>query len=465
MRDGLTRRRFVRAGLGVSAAVASAGVWDRLAVAGPPLIRRDVGGLTANHSLIVSYRKAVAAMKALPSTDPRCWSYQAAIHGTMATPVQTAWNSCAHGTYFFWSWHRMYVYWFERIVRKMSGDCTWTLPFWDWTSPAERQLPSMFRDPSSELYVSNRSAAINSGAGSLLASTVDTSALSILDFTSASNALQGTPHGAVHVAVGGWMSSVPTAAQDPIFYLHHCNMDRLWNLWLAQGGGRTDPLSDATWKTTSFTFFDENGATVHMTGCDVLRASEEADYAYEGEPPEVKEYCLVTFKPPRFVFTRRVLLKLPIPPVALGSEPVKTELDLAKVLPRMREAVKTANQRLLLELDDVAADRQPGIIWEVYLGDSPASDDAGEKNPRYIGNVVLFGGGIRAEGHHGSEPARFSFPITRATLDTVDVKQTRVALTFVPRGLLVNGKPSRPKAEAEVRIGSVSLTLESAKSR
>ena len=87
------------------------------------------------------------------------------------------------------------------------------------------------------------------------------------------------------------MGSVPTAAQDPIFYLHHSNIDRLWNLWLAQGGGRTDPLTDATWRTQRFTFFNEKGKQVQMTGCDILRAAQQLHYVYEGEPAQVLEQC------------------------------------------------------------------------------------------------------------------------------------------------------------------------------
>src|SRR4029079_15889074 len=43
-----------------------------------------------------------------------------------------------------------------------------------------------------------------------------------------------TPHGAVHVRTGGEMRSIGTSARDPIFWLHHANVDRLWNRWLAQ---------------------------------------------------------------------------------------------------------------------------------------------------------------------------------------------------------------------------------------
>ncbi|KAL1639607.1 hypothetical protein SLS58_007807 [Diplodia intermedia] len=42
-------------------------------------------------------------------------------------------------------------------------------------------------------------------------------------------------HGSYHVNVGGagHMSRVPVAAFDPVFWLHHCNIDRLLTIWLA----------------------------------------------------------------------------------------------------------------------------------------------------------------------------------------------------------------------------------------
>lgn len=35
-------------------------------------------------------------------------------------------------------------------------------------------------------------------------------------------------HGMVHGFVGGLMGSIPSAANDPIFYMHHCFMDYVW---------------------------------------------------------------------------------------------------------------------------------------------------------------------------------------------------------------------------------------------
>ena len=123
------------------------------------------------------------------------------------------------------------------------------LPYWNWAPGTERQLPAPFRDTASELDTVNRDPLMNSGAASLPPGAVDlTSTFASTNFLTANSIVQG-PHGNVHVLVGGWMGSVATAAQDPIFYLHHSNVDRLWNLWLAQGGGRTDPLLDAAWKS------------------------------------------------------------------------------------------------------------------------------------------------------------------------------------------------------------------------
>ena len=41
-------------------------------------------------------------------------------------------------------------------------------------------------------------------------------------------------HNRVHIYIGGTMLSVPMASNDPIFFLHHCNIDRLYEEWLDQ---------------------------------------------------------------------------------------------------------------------------------------------------------------------------------------------------------------------------------------
>jgi tyrosinase len=46
--------------------------------------------------------------------------------------------------------------------------------------------------------------------------------------------MEGDPHGSAHVSFGGSISSIPTAARDPLFFLLHANVDRLWAKWQRQ---------------------------------------------------------------------------------------------------------------------------------------------------------------------------------------------------------------------------------------
>ncbi|KAL3895826.1 MAG: hypothetical protein SGCHY_004465 [Lobulomycetales sp.] len=51
------------------------------------------------------------------------------------------------------------------------------------------------------------------------------------DFAAFSQGIEGQMHSRVHLFVGGEMHNIPGAAGDPLFYMHHANVDRLWALW------------------------------------------------------------------------------------------------------------------------------------------------------------------------------------------------------------------------------------------
>lgn len=59
-------------------------------------------------------------------------------------------------------------------------------------------------------------------------------------------------HFAGHSGVGGDMSDVFTSTQDPAFYFHHAQLDRLWTQWqLADPQSRTYQVSDTITYTNS----------------------------------------------------------------------------------------------------------------------------------------------------------------------------------------------------------------------
>jgi hypothetical protein len=71
------------------------------------------------------------------------------------TPRRKRAGICA--SFFFLSWHRMYIYFFERILRAASGDPNLALPYWNYSDPAQRALPVPFREPARPTRCSCRS--------------------------------------------------------------------------------------------------------------------------------------------------------------------------------------------------------------------------------------------------------------------------------------------------------------------
>jgi tyrosinase len=461
MKSQLNRRSVLKAG---TAALASAmaqpftGIPALAAYAVGPTVRRNAFTMANDDPILVGYRKAINAMKALPTEDPCSWTYQAAIHGTDLTPVLTAWNSCHTNAKFFWSWHRMYLYWFERIVRKHSGMYDWALPYWDWANPAQRQLPPAFRVVGSALHDPSRISAMNDGTGMIDTSlgTAVTNAYTNLDFYLAQSGING-PHGSIHGAVSGNMCCVDSAAQDPIFWLHHSNVDRQWNLWLAQGGGRTNPLADGAWKYTSFTFFDECCREVHMTGCQVLRAAKQLSYIYEEEPPQVEQYCPRLWNPAILDLVAIARFRKPF---WLTRRPTTFPLygqggDDKALGSRLAELARTPGESAVLQLKGVEAKMAPGASWQVYVGPPGMTPDA--RSPHFVGVLGMFAGGLpRSEHYH---PGEFVYPIDKAVSASGDPAKLQVL--FVPiSGVEVQGRPLPAEVRADVAIAEVNILID-----
>jgi tyrosinase len=415
--------------------------------------------MAANDPILRGYRRAITAMRALADENPCSWFYQAAIHGTTDPRNLTAWNTCHLDSSFFWAWHRMYLYWFERIVRKYGKMYDWAIPYWDWTNPSERAMPAPFRAVGDTLYDASRNATINAGAE--LSTSLGTSvanAMTLLDYFNAQSGVNG-PHGSVHGAVGGNMCCVPSAAQDPIFYVHHSEVDRQWNLWLAQGGGRSSPVGDATWRNTTYTFFDECCNEVSMKGCDVLRAALQLDYSYEGEPAQVNQYCprvwvidpdliltpvLVRWRGPWQIRAEAVRFKL---------DPDRAEMDEAKGL-GLDEVVRSRRYSATLNLTGVEAEVEPGVTYEVYLG--PPGLEPDPRSRYFVGAFAMFSGGIKTRKHHAS-PVDFVFAADKALSTVRDLQEVEVVL--VPTNGLDRELAEKypPEPRAPLSIGAISI--------
>jgi len=122
----------------------------------------------------------------------------------------------------FLSWHRWYLLEFERRLQEADPDVA--VPYWDWI--ADPKIPTAI----------NRSAQLRRWKvqrqwdPSFLPERSDLNgALRRDKFAPFQLRLEGE-HGGVHIAVGGQMGTERSPA-DPIFWLHHANVDRLWARW------------------------------------------------------------------------------------------------------------------------------------------------------------------------------------------------------------------------------------------
>jgi tyrosinase len=390
----------------------------------------------------------------------------------------------------------MYVYYFERILRaavqQAVGDPNYefTLPFWDYGDAAYHDLPEPFRVPaasSNSLYIPQRASNCNNGQECVSASTgSSTQAMSLLpfcncpqgqsctgctanllpdeafgsQFTSAPvhlasyfGELESQPHNVVHDAVGGdsgWMAYVECAARDPIFWIHHANIDRLWQVWLNQGD-RQNPLGADNWKQQVFTFFDENQHPVTMTGCQVLNMATQLDYQYAGLPVQNVQLCSEAVAEAAPVARApapteaKVLTATTPSEMKLSNAPLSVNLPLpAGGSERMLNLVSKPVPGTLRVVIEGLKRVHPGAFYQVFLN-QPEGQAPDPASPHFLGNIALFG----SDHHGGGGEVTRTFDISAAVRALRDKGQWtgQLRLTFV-RG---NPPPEKLTADQQSR--------------
>lgn len=227
---------------------------------------------------------------------------------------------------------RWYIYFHERILASLLNDTSFALPFWNWDSTVESterpaQIPEYFytqpalvdpfRNPkhrtpavpdlSTDLTGSspmdNKNATMEElieSNNNLMYQTVVSGATlpplfmgqplrgGVEKVSKGASAFEVGPHGAIHGWVGDPeqpngedMVHLYSAARDPIFYSHHANCDRLWNVWKTlPGGKRTGFEDDPDWMESQLLFYDENADLVRVKIKDSLD-NVKLRYTYE----------------------------------------------------------------------------------------------------------------------------------------------------------------------------------------
>jgi tyrosinase len=166
----------------------------------------------------------------------------------------------AHGAAGFLSWHRAYLLDLERELQKI--DATVALPYWRFDQPAPNVFTVDFLGQSNPSMLApvtfsaanllrfwvtdgqpgirrrpffdgqTESALVSDDATTLLLGGLRPNAFFDLGPNgTAFRGMEGNPHGRAHTSFEGPISDTTTAPRDPLFFLLHCNVDRIWARW------------------------------------------------------------------------------------------------------------------------------------------------------------------------------------------------------------------------------------------
>lgn len=449
------------------------------------------------------------------------------------------WNQCQHQSWYFPPWHRGYLLALEAQLRadivSLGGPADWALPYWNYfggQDGSQYQMPPAFAaktlpdGTSNPLFVAMRYGPDKDGniyiptAAGIAAHPNNpnftrgpvTQVCMANDLYTGSDAvtklpgfggpetsfnhgdgtsgnLEGNPHNVVHVYVGGpttAFSPVPglmtdpgLAGLDPIFYLHHSNIDRMWAAWNAAGNANSDA---AAWcdgpSPRGFIMPMPGGKSWQYTPADV-DSLDELDYTYQeltsqaapvvteianrlkllGAPTAAQEVQAVGA--PKALPKKSELLGANAAPLRLQGRGVSTAVQIdsgvkKKVVNSLLGAsLEALPDRVYLKLENIRG-TAGGAVFEVFV-ELPDTPPPGGVSSFHAGSVGLFG--LRrasvADGQHAGSGLTFILDITR------NVDQLHLARRLEAGTLRVSLVPAQPLPEnADITVGRVSVFRE-----
>ncbi|MHC2282125.1 tyrosinase [Bradyrhizobium diazoefficiens] len=497
-----SRRSVLLQGAVVGAGIVASGIPGMKALAaGQPPERRTLEGLAWNDPIVATYRDAVALLKQKSASDKTGWAGLASIHGLNPG----AYKFCPHRNWYFLPWHRAYILTYERIIRQLTHNDDFALPYWDWTTnptmpeffleqttpdgkpnslyvddqdfqqtwkrtwPASDPMPSRFVGPSvlqdilhSPDYESFGTSRPR-GQDSLDQSWVRNG-------TGLQGKLESLPHNMVHNSIGGWMPSA-MSPRDPIFFMHHCNLDRIWAVWNSMGNSNSD---DRLWKDMQFTdnFVNPDGSSFSPKVSEVTDP-EKLGYTY-GLPPspaatasspnlialqgklvslrtpgipnalDVKTYTAApagqNFGTTTTPLTIQITVDAGLIAAVSKRRPISSGIDFLNFAAAREQ--RATGTRALAFVRDVAVTEPQNTEFRVFLDRPDVTAQTPVTDPGYVGSFGVFVHGEHA-GHGGGDVnPSFALDLTGA-MQRVNANgqppSGKIGLQFIPVPILPNG--------------------------
>ena len=433
-----------------------------------------------------SFLNAIAAMRQNTNPNDR---------GSLHYWVKVHQTYCPHDVPYFISWHRGYLYHFEQQLRISSGDPTLNLPYWDYYSYPT--VPSEFTNPApgNPLYLQR------AGANVYNALTLSPFAPEVYNFqrgttNSFEARIESAPHNPIHNLIGGIMATMQSPF-DPIFYLHHGNIDRLTHAWAMPDGKGIPDTANPYSATNSSPYWAGSNLYAPQLSIERYRTYYPGWLGYDyanltvptSLPPasgtaqaakttELSSQRLTTRQRPPFKrhipvpgrqisATRRALAGAA--KVAFDEQSYSTSLNFSKKDAEEIAAILAARRAgdsgeggqrvgsIKFVVDGARLSeqgRQGGYYYALYLNMPPVIDSDSVHDKCFLGTLGAFE--ISAASHHG--PAKLEFDLVSLLLQQ-DVKDfSGLSLSWVrvdgdnpPAGQTINAQEARVDVSYEIQ--------------
>jgi tyrosinase len=202
------------------------------------------------------------------------------------------------------------------------------------------------------------------------------------------------PHNPIHVfvgGVGGYLSDNCMSSRDPIFWIHHAQVDRIWESWL-NGGGKNN--KDIKWLNQSFEFFDEIGTSNMYEVGDVLDIKNQLNYRYDKLIDTGERFKPKVVKFPNILKTAE----------EIDLDKLRIDRDHRSVVIHLEEPARNLLNYLSKDFNDEIRIKiilhvnidyiMSGTVFDMYLN-LPNNSRPYESTPHYIRPILVLPPGCR----------------------------------------------------------------------
>ena len=399
------RRALIRGATFLVLAGVAPGITSACGASGTPLRNRsDIDRMGENHPDLLAFRCAYEKLKANQDIDsPYSLDFHVRLHI----------EHCCHANWFFLPWHRALLTYFERICGELSNRPDFALPYWNWGR--HPKLPSQVRSgvlSGADRYDDADAALCDMAAD--LYEVSDVRCLAALGFgpmlgVEADNqkdergySLLEQVHVNIHNVVGTVMSSsAGVAPRDPVFWLHHANVDRLWSRWLDGVDSQQLSSAPAKWREHLLDqFWDPRPGSDVRPQVSSMLDHHQLGYGYDDDPPEgYGRPRSLSFDPPKIVAFNTVD-QVKARSAVFRASTAEKKATVRQLLP-IFVTVDTAVESLMLVLGFVVPDGVRSIV-DVYVRSTAPNPNAGEDRVRERAGIVSF---FMIHGEHAHESA------------------------------------------------------------